>query len=48
MNDKKLPFKLISNEWNKVKCKGHLEILACPAGFFKEKIEFPIQDWDIN
>ena len=23
MNNKRLPFKLLSNEWDKVKCKGH-------------------------
>ena len=23
MNDKRLPFKLVTNEWYKIKCKGH-------------------------
>ena len=30
MNDKKLPFKLLSNEWNEVKCKVALEYIGLP------------------
>ena len=26
MNDKRLPFNLLSNQWNKVKCMGHPRI----------------------
>ena len=42
MSDKRLPFKLLSNEWDNVKRKGHpKKILACPDGFFKERIGSP-------
>ena len=34
MNDRMLPFKLVSNEWDKVKCKG------CPRKTWFSKVDF--------
>ena len=38
MNDERLPFKLLSNKWNKVKS---IKRLACPCSFFEERIKSP-------
>ena len=37
MNDIRLAFKLLSDVWDEVKCKGYpRKSLACPGGFLKE------------
>ena len=42
MNDERLPFKLLSNEWNKLKSQElPLKMLACPCHFLKERIKSP-------
>ena len=48
--DESLPLKLLTNEWDKVKCKARSawNILACPGGTFKEKMGLQDQVLDIK
>ena len=49
MNDKSLPFKLLSNEQDKLKCKGHpRKSWLAPVVFLKERIGHPRQSLNIK
>ena len=49
MKDEKLPFKLLTNEWYKVKCKGrHRRSWLAQVEFLKKELGLQDHDFDIK